>query len=110
MSTKAELVTRLMDRGSYRKLCELLLGISNENIGRAFDDPPPLEVVKIISAVRSHLQFLDRYGEGRAHVIENGVHHFAFPDEFSRWLEIDAPGLTIEELIAANERAAGSPG
>ena len=98
VSEKVHLIRILMHESRYKALHELLLGISKHNVSVGFETEPPLETVKLVSAVRSHLQFLDRFGSATHHQIVDGMHYFAYPDRFEEWLEADAPGVNGEEL------------
>jgi len=97
-SEKVNLVRSLMQKGRYKVLRDLLLGVSEHNVGVAFESDPPLQVVKLVSRVRSHLQFLDLFGNATTHQIVDGTHYLAYPDSFEQWLDADAPGVTLEEL------------
>jgi len=79
-------------------LHDLLLGISKHNVGVGFEGEPPLEAVKLVSAVRSHLLFLEQFGSETTHKIVDGMHHFAYPEKFDEWLDAGAPGVNVEEL------------
>jgi hypothetical protein len=97
-SEKVDLIRALMQESYYRDLLDLILGISKHNVGVGFVGEPPLKTVKLVSAVRSHLEFLDRFGSATTHQIVDGIHHFAYPHEFEQWLDADAPGVNVEEL------------
>lgn len=87
-----------MQEGRYNDLVDLILGISKHNLGVGFDGEPPLKTIKLVSAAKCHLEFLDRFGSGTTHQIVDGMHHFAYPDKFEEWLGADAPGVNVEEL------------
>jgi hypothetical protein len=97
-SEKVNLIRDLMKESCYKDLLELILGISKHNVSVGFESEPPLKTVKLVSAVRSHLEFLDLFGSTTAHQIVDGMHYFAYPDRFQEWLDADAPGVNVEEL------------
>lgn len=103
--SKAALVRKLMSRRKYRELHELLLGRPPSNLHQPPEELPPLALVKLLSAVRRHLRFLAQFGEGKQHVREGKVHHFAYPERFEQWLEQGAPEVTLEELQRLDEES-----
>lgn len=67
---------------------------------------PELDLVRLIGSVRSHLQFVSRFGHDLRHVEdENGGHHFSYPEKLEEWLRLDAPGLSqtqVHDLFIAD--------
>lgn len=102
--SKSELLSYLFDRKKYKDLYELLLGVSDANVAASLSDEPSLDVVKLVSAARNHLAFLDRFGDLQNHVCVDDIHYFAYPDEYAKWLSIGAPGVSVDELRRAIRR------
>lgn len=99
--TKIGIIKLLLEKGEALSLYDLLRGASAHNRERhaADKDPlPPIDLTKIVGAVRDHLYFVSKFGDGKTHVIDNGRHYFAYPEKFDEWLRIDAPGIHFDDL------------
>jgi hypothetical protein len=95
---KTDLITQILDSKQEAELFKLLMGLSDCNIEESKNSEFTLEETKLISSARSHLSFIVKYGESKTHVIESGMHYFAYPDKFRDWLMAGAPGVSLEEL------------
>jgi hypothetical protein len=102
--TKSEIITRLIADGRAAELRDLLLGVSAYNVeiasAETAPDYPSLHVTRLVSAARSHLDFISRFGSGKTHVIDGQTHHFSYREKFAEWLVQDAPGVSFAELEA----------
>jgi hypothetical protein len=101
MSRKVEMINSLLESGHEKELYELLTAVSTFNRKKQPERGsglPPIELTKLVGMVREHLLFISRHGVGKSHVIEDGRHSFAYPDKFSEWLNLDAPGIYDDDL------------
>ncbi|WP_157798621.1 hypothetical protein [Dyella ginsengisoli] len=101
MSKKIEMIKSLLENGHERDVYDLLMGVSTfsrRDRQEAKAEQPTIELTKLVGAVREHLLFISKYGTGKSHVIEDGSHHFSYPDKLSEWLSLDAPGIYEDDL------------
>lgn len=90
----------ILSAGREGDLYDLLIGTSPLTEQAKWGQDMPLEIVKLVSAVKRQLLFVSKYGYGRKHVEENGTHYFSHPEKIDEWLKKGAPGITQEELTA----------
>jgi len=95
---KASIIKDIVNEGRANDLLDLLAGRSIYNISRTENEDIGLELTKIISGARRHLQFIDKFGFDKEYAEEDGVKYFPSPDKFEKWLMIGAPGIEQEEL------------
>ena len=101
MPNKVEMIESLLEVGREKDIYDLLTGVSTFNRrGRLKTEAslPTIELTKLVGMARLHLLFVSKYGVNKSHVIEDGCHHFAYPDKFAEWLNLDAPGIYEDDL------------
>lgn len=104
---KSWLLSYLIEKKRYKELYELLLGVSEDNVPTTSIEPS-LDVVKLVSSVRSHLMFLDKFGDMKNHVCVDNIHYFAYPKKYAEWVTLGAPGVSIEELLRLVNRVSSA--
>jgi len=103
--SKSELLSYLTERKKYKELYELLLGISDDSLATSASEEPSLDVVKLVSAARNHLAFLDKFGDQQSHVCVDEIHYFSYPERYAEWINSGAPGVSLEELQRLVQKA-----
>ena len=98
--TKVDLLRALMAARRYADLYELVVGISKYNIASVSSRRMTSEEERAWQMTMHHLDFLSKYGDSASFIEINRRKWFAYPEEFGKWLELGAPGITIAELHA----------
>jgi hypothetical protein len=92
-------ILALVQQGKSSDLLDLVLGESRHSRSDAGCYlVTGIEAKELHAAAISHLRFLSEFGNAESPVRHNNRLHFAFPEEFSQWLELGAPGLPTADL------------
>ena len=99
MSVK-EKVTSLLHTGGAKELHQILMGMSpfcQEDVSSpALTD----EEQELWTLAVHHLAFVAENGLEATAFWREGLFHCPYPEEFQKWLEMNAPGLAEEDLDA----------
>lgn len=94
------LVRQIMAGKRYSDLYEIVAGISKYNISSESLEEMSDEEQRAWQSVIHHLEFLSKYGDKLTMIDINGRMWFPHPEEFEGWLELGAPGVSVDELHA----------
>lgn len=95
---KAEQIARVVDAGRASDILLLLEGESEYTSAEFEGAPADRELAKLWTIVHYHLRFVAEFGNCPETIMKDGKWLSPFPDEFSEWLKIGAPGIAKSEL------------
>lgn len=97
---KVEAIRRLISAGRAKDVLAFVEGdspyISNECEGA----PQEPEFRRLWILVVHHLRFVSACGANSPRNIKDGKYLTDFPQEFDRWLQVGAPGISCGDLAA----------
>ncbi len=99
-SPKISILRQIMAAKRYAALHELVVGISKYSIAEEPSKDMNNDEQCAWQLTMHHLEFLSKYGDSSPMVEINGRKWFAHPEEFDGWLELGAPGVSLDELRA----------
>ena len=92
------ILREFLQKGRSIDLLDLLKGESMYNIDTNEELPLNKDTSKIWRMAISHVEFITKSGIDRTKAEEDSKFYSAHPDDFEKWLEIGAPGITQEEI------------
>jgi hypothetical protein len=97
---KISLIRQIMAAKRYVELYEIVVGISKYNVEEECSKEMSDDGQRAWQSTMHHLEYLSKYGDALPMVDINGRKWFAHPKEFEVWLQLGAPGVSINELDA----------
>ncbi|QHD07196.1 hypothetical protein PspR76_16270 [Pseudomonas sp. R76] len=95
---KVEAIRQLVNVGRARDVLAFVEGDSSYVTSESVGAPQELEYRRLWILVVHHLRFVSKYGAHSSGIMKDGKYLTAFPQEFDRWLQIGAPGVSSGDL------------
>ena len=97
---KVEAIRRLISVGRARDVLAFVEGDSSYISSECGGAPQEPEYRRMWILVVHHLRFISAYGSNSPGKTKDGKYLTGFPQEFDRWLQIGAPGISSGDLAA----------
>ena len=95
---KRSIISNLVTAGHASELLAVLEGESRFSDAAAPGAPENRELARLWIAAQYHLRFVSEFAENSPPQTVGGKLLSSFPDEFDRWVEAGAPGVTDLEF------------
>ena len=95
---KRSIIGSLVATGRASELLAVLEGDSDLSDPTASGAPEDRELARLWIAAQYHLRFVSKFGEYSPPQKVDGKLLSSFPEEFERWVEAGAPGITALEF------------
>ncbi|MES9906170.1 MAG: hypothetical protein ABW168_26260 [Sedimenticola sp.] len=93
-----QIVLNMLSQGRANDLVELMLGESHFSIENKPETPKNKEESRKWRMALSYVEFVAKFGLGVEKGEYDGKAYISYPDDFQKWLEIGAPGISQEEI------------
>lgn len=98
MPSKKEIIYSLLKNGLAAELLSILQGDSRFSDSASLGAPEDRMLARLWIAAQYHLEFISIFGNENYPREFNGRVISPFPEDFEKWIEIGAPGLTDLEV------------